>query len=114
VKPAPPAWLKFDLAVARHGFMLRLLAQAHQLLLPKHELKAARGNTDDVPSQEVVMPSLKKMTALVLLTLAVVFGISRSASHAPDSGPSVAASLSPNMLFQNIKDLKSADQWDAF
>jgi hypothetical protein len=50
----------------------------------------------------------------VLLTLAVLFGISRSASHAPDSGPSVAASLLPNMIFKDIKNLKSADKWDPF
>jgi hypothetical protein len=60
------------------------------------------------------MPSLKKVTALVLLTLAALFGISRSASHAPDSSPSVAASLSPNKLFQEIKDLKLSDKWDPF
>lgn len=60
------------------------------------------------------MPSLKKVTAFVLLTLAMLFGISRSASHSPDSAPSVTASLSPNMVLKNIKDLKPSDTWDPF
>ncbi|MDB5650928.1 MAG: hypothetical protein JWL62_2448 [Hyphomicrobiales bacterium] len=61
------------------------------------------------------MRKLQAVTALAILFLVAIAGAIWIGNPAPQQGgQAVTASMSPNLLFDQVNDLKQAEKWDAY